>query len=227
MWVQELEYPQIKRGLNQKRKIFNNNPQGLQGVAMNTRREPFNDIRVRKALRHLFNRELMIQKLAFNEYIPMDSMYPGQRLRESRQRERSSTTRRKPLQLLAEAGWKDRDSCGTSRQERQADHPRDRLRGSGIRALLHDLPGGPAQGRHHAESSARHVGDADQAARRASLRHGRCSPIPASTFPEPGSESRIPRWRTRRTPTTSRASRTSAPTRSWRPTRRSSIWRSG
>ena len=46
-WVQELNYPGITRGLNQKRKIFNNNPNGIQGVAMNTRREPYNDVRVR------------------------------------------------------------------------------------------------------------------------------------------------------------------------------------
>src|SRR5207249_3365469 len=50
MWVQELDYDNIKRGLNQKRKIFNANPQGIQGIAINTRREPFDDIRVRKAL---------------------------------------------------------------------------------------------------------------------------------------------------------------------------------
>ena len=76
MWVQELDYDNIKRGLNQKRKIFNHNPNGLQGFAFNTRREPFNDIRVRKAFRHLFNREQMIEKLIFNEYIPMDTAYP-------------------------------------------------------------------------------------------------------------------------------------------------------
>src|SRR5439155_18959128 len=44
MWVQELNYPNIKRGLNQKRKVFNANPNGLQGFAMNTRKEPYNDI---------------------------------------------------------------------------------------------------------------------------------------------------------------------------------------
>ena len=27
-WVQELNYPSIKRGVNQKRKIFNNHPKG-------------------------------------------------------------------------------------------------------------------------------------------------------------------------------------------------------
>ena len=110
-WVQELNYPGIQRGLNQKRKIFNNNPNGIQGVAMNTRREPYNDVRVRKALRHLFNRELMIQKLAFNEYFPMDSMYFGS-VYENPGNEKIKYDPQKALQLLAEAGWKDRDSAG-------------------------------------------------------------------------------------------------------------------
>jgi microcin C transport system substrate-binding protein len=111
MWVQELNYPNIKRGVNQKRKIFNNNPQGVQGVAINTRREPFTDIRVRKALRHLFNRELMIQKLAFNEYIPMDSIFPAS-VYENPGNEKIRYDPQHGLQLLAEAGWKDRDSNG-------------------------------------------------------------------------------------------------------------------
>ena len=111
MWVQELNYPNIKRGLNQKRKIFNNNPNGLQGFAMNTRKEPYNDIRVRRALAHLFNRDLMIQKLIFNEYVPMNSMYPGS-VYENPSNEKVMYDPQKAIQLLTEAGWKDRDSAG-------------------------------------------------------------------------------------------------------------------
>lgn len=111
MWVQELNYPNIKRGLNQKRKIFNNNPQGVQGVAINTRREPFTDVRVRKALRHLFHREVMIEKLAFNEYVPTDSMYAAS-VYENPGNEKIKYDPQRGLQLLAEAGWKDRDSNG-------------------------------------------------------------------------------------------------------------------
>jgi microcin C transport system substrate-binding protein len=111
MWVQELEFPNIGRGLNLKRKIFNNNPQGIQGIALNTRREPYNDIRVRKAVRHLFNREQMIEKLAFNEYIPMDSIYAFS-VYENPDNEKIRYNPQRALELLAEAGWKDRDSAG-------------------------------------------------------------------------------------------------------------------
>ena len=46
-----------------------------QGIAFNTRRQPFNDVRVRKALALLLNRELLIEKLFFNEYVPLNSYY--------------------------------------------------------------------------------------------------------------------------------------------------------
>ena len=111
MWVEELDYPNIKRGLNQKRKIFNHNPQGVQGVAINTRRQPYDDIRVRKALRHLFHREAMIAKLMYNEYLPQDSIYAGS-VYENSNNEKITYDPQKALQLLADAGWKDRDSAG-------------------------------------------------------------------------------------------------------------------
>ena len=67
-WMEELEFDRIQRGLIQKRKIFNHSPQGVQGLAFNMRRVPFDDIRVRKALFHLFNRDQLVEKLMYNEY---------------------------------------------------------------------------------------------------------------------------------------------------------------
>ena len=111
MWIEELNYENIKRGLNQKRKIFNHNPNGVAGLAFNTRREPYSDIRVRKALRHLFNRELMIEKLMFNEYVPLDSFYAGS-VYENPDNEKVKYDPQAAVKLLADAGWKDRDSTG-------------------------------------------------------------------------------------------------------------------
>ena len=222
-WVQELNYPSIKRGLNQKRKIFNNNPNGIQGVAMNTRREPYNDVRVRKALRHLFNRELMIQKLAFNEYFPMDSMYLGS-VYENPGNEKIKYDPQKALQLLAEAGWKDRDSAG-------------RLTADGQPLTLEIVYGTPGFERYFTvyQEDLRKLGITlnlrlvtwetlvklldDQAFQMAldQLHRRGVSRTRRATC--------IRRWPTRRTPTTSPASRTSAPTRSWRRTRRSSTSR--
>lgn len=111
MWVEDLNFANITRGLNQKRKIFNHNPQGIQGVAMNTRREPFNDVRVRKALRHLFNRESMIEKLMYNEYVLVDSMFPSS-VYENANNEKIRYDPQKAMQLLTEAGWSQRDAQG-------------------------------------------------------------------------------------------------------------------
>ena len=111
MWVNELDFDNIKRGVIQKRKIFNHNPQGVQGMAINTRREPFTDVRVREAIRHLFNRESLISSIMFNEYVISDSMYFGS-VNENPNNVKVRFDPQKAVQLLAEAGWKDRDSSG-------------------------------------------------------------------------------------------------------------------
>jgi microcin C transport system substrate-binding protein len=111
MWMQELNFSNITRGLNQKRKIFNQNPVGIQGLAMNTRQEPYKDVRVRLALRHLFNRESMVEKLMFNEYTLIDSMFPASSY-ENPANEKIRYNPQRAIQLLSEAGWKDRDANG-------------------------------------------------------------------------------------------------------------------
>jgi microcin C transport system substrate-binding protein len=111
MWAGELDYENMKRGLNQKRRIYNNYPNGIQGIVLNTRREPFNDIRVRKALRLLFNRESLIEKLMANQYIPMDSVYPGS-IYENPNNEKIRYNPQEAVKLLTEAGWSSRDSSG-------------------------------------------------------------------------------------------------------------------
>jgi microcin C transport system substrate-binding protein len=111
MWVQELNYEQIQRGLQLKRKVFNHNPNGVQGIAMNTRREPFNDIRVRRALRHLFNREQMVEKLMFNEYVMADSIFSGS-IYENPNNEKIRYDPQRAVQLLSDAGWNQRDAAG-------------------------------------------------------------------------------------------------------------------
>lgn len=109
-WVQELDYPNIKRGLNQKRKIYNHKPVGIGGLAMNTRREPYGDTRVRRALGYLYNREAMVQKLMFNEYALIDSFFPASRY-ENPANEKVRYNPERALQLLGEAGWT-RDASG-------------------------------------------------------------------------------------------------------------------
>jgi microcin C transport system substrate-binding protein len=110
-WVEEMNFDRVQRGLVQKRKIFNDAPSGVSGIAFNTRREPFSDIRVRKALTLLQNRDELIKKLFFNEYVPLNSYYAGG-IYENQTNPKNLYDQQAALQLLADAGWKDRDAQG-------------------------------------------------------------------------------------------------------------------
>ncbi len=111
MWVEELDFDRIQRGLIQKRKIFNHSPNGVQGLAFNMRKVPFDDTRVRKALFHLLNREQLIEKLMYNQYQLQHSYYTGS-VYENPDNPKISYDPGLALKLLAEAGWKNRDERG-------------------------------------------------------------------------------------------------------------------
>lgn len=110
-WVEEMNFDRVQRGLIQKRKVFNDNPSGTSGIAFNTRKAPFSDIRVRKALALLMNRDELIKKLFFNEYVPLNSHYAGG-IYENPNNPKNVFDQQAALTLLAEAGWKDRDAQG-------------------------------------------------------------------------------------------------------------------
>jgi len=110
-WVQELNFEDVQRGLVVKRKVHNNYPANRQSLAFNTRRAPWNDVRVRKAFVLLLNRDLLIKTLFFNEYVPQNSHYPGTSY-ENPANPKNEYNPQEALRLLAEAGWKDRDAQG-------------------------------------------------------------------------------------------------------------------
>ena len=111
VWVEEMNFDRVQRGLIQKRRVFNQNPQGIQGFAFNMRRPPYDDLRVRKALTALYNRELMIEKLFYNQYIPQNSYYAGS-VYENPNNPKNPYDPQEALRLLAEAGWTGHDNQG-------------------------------------------------------------------------------------------------------------------
>lgn len=101
----------IQRGLIQKRKIFNDDPQGVSGYVFNMRKPPFDDIRIRKAFFYLFDRDKLIDKLFLNEYQYLNSYYPG-KIYENLNNPVYKYDQEKAVKLLAEAGWSERNDEG-------------------------------------------------------------------------------------------------------------------
>lgn len=115
-WHQEFTpamLPQIAKGWIQKRKVFTHKAHGVSGMAFNMRKPPFDDIRVRKAIALLYNREKMMDKLFFNEYEHLDSFYPLSPY-ENPNNPKIRFNPEEAVGLLEEAGWlqKNRDSEG-------------------------------------------------------------------------------------------------------------------
>jgi len=110
-WATELDFDKIQRGMIQKRKVFNFHADGFQGFAINTRRELFQDARVRQALALLLDRAKMTSTIFYNEYLPINSYYPGTPY-ENPDNPKNAFDPQAALKLLADAGWKDHDSRG-------------------------------------------------------------------------------------------------------------------
>jgi microcin C transport system substrate-binding protein len=113
IWVNETAGERFDRHWIVKQKVANRKPIGFQGFAMNLRRPPFDDVRVRKALCHLLNRARLNSTIMYNQYFLHRSYYedlydaatpcPNESIAFDKERAR---------QLLAEAGWKANPKTG-------------------------------------------------------------------------------------------------------------------
>jgi len=113
-WVKEFlpeQIEQLGKGWIQRKKVYTQKPNGVSGFVFNMREEPFNDIRVRKAFAYLLNREKLIDKLFYNEYLPMHSYYAGS-VYENQENEKIKYDPDTGHRLLAEAGYAQRDAEG-------------------------------------------------------------------------------------------------------------------
>lgn len=76
IWEKKTNFDQVKKGWVVRQRIYNKEPKGFSGVTINLRKPLFQDVKVREALCYLYNRELMNEKLMFNEYFLLNSYYP-------------------------------------------------------------------------------------------------------------------------------------------------------
>jgi len=117
-WVNDTNFPNIQRGLIQKRKIYNKCPQGFNGIAFNMRRAPLNDVRVRNALVLLFNREKLIEQYFYKEYAALDSYFAGS-VYANPSGPKYRYDFEKAVKLLGEAGWKHKTKDGILVKDRK------------------------------------------------------------------------------------------------------------
>ncbi len=110
-WVEELnaeKLDEVKRGLIQKRKIYNFEASGFSGLAFNMREAPFNDIKVRQAFGYLWNIPELNEKLFFNEYAQCVSYFEGTPFANPNNPEPTYNPDT-AIKLLEEAGWKKKE----------------------------------------------------------------------------------------------------------------------
>ena len=110
-WADEMPKEELfQKGWAKRRKVYNDAPQGFSGIAFNMREKPFDDKRVRLAFAHLFNLDKLIEKLFYKEYECLTTYHPGGGWGAANERIKFDPD--KAEQLLAEAGFKDRDADG-------------------------------------------------------------------------------------------------------------------
>ncbi len=111
-WAEELDQVEaVQRGLLLKRKFFTDAPIGTGGIAINMQISDLGDIRIRRALCHLYDRRTMIAKLFFDEYQPLSSYYQGD-IYQNPSNVTIEYDEFKAVELLEEAGWKELNQEG-------------------------------------------------------------------------------------------------------------------
>jgi len=110
-WIERFDFDEYNRGLVLKIRVFNENPNGVSGICFNMRKPPFDDIRIRQAFAYLYDREKYNEKLFYNMYFPVYSFFPGS-VYENPNNPKVNFDLDKAQQLLAEAGWKEKNKDG-------------------------------------------------------------------------------------------------------------------
>ena len=106
VWANQTSGEKYDRNWIVKQGIENRNPVGFQGIALNQRRPPLDDPRVRRALAHLYHREKMNETLMYNAYFLhrsyFEDLYDEAHPCEN---ELIPFDKDRARALLAEAGW--------------------------------------------------------------------------------------------------------------------------
>ena len=110
-WRELEDYEKYKQGLILRREVYNQYPSGLRGICLNMRKPPFDDIRIRKAFAHLFNRTKIIEKLYYDVPAVLDS-YWANSVYENPNNPKVRYDYDEAQRLLSEAGWTEKNADG-------------------------------------------------------------------------------------------------------------------
>lgn len=111
-WAEDIPaLDEVKRGLLVPRKFFTEAPIGTQGLAINMKVPPLDDVRIREALQLLYDRPTMIKKLFYDEYRPLTSYFQGATYANPANQVFPYDEVR-AVELLEQAGWTGKDAEG-------------------------------------------------------------------------------------------------------------------
>jgi len=106
LWINETKGARFSKNWIIKQKVYNYDPVGFQGFAMNLRKPPFNDLRVRKAMAHLIDRRKMNSTLMYNQYFLHKSFHEDLYSKDHQNpNPLFEMDKSKARRLLGEAGW--------------------------------------------------------------------------------------------------------------------------
>ncbi|UCE50977.1 MAG: ABC transporter substrate-binding protein [Desulfobacterales bacterium] len=106
LWVNETKGEKFSKNWVIKQKVYNYHPVGFQGFAMNTRKPPFDDLRVRLAMAHLVDRRKMNSTIMYSQYFMHQSYYEDLYNKDfPNPNTLFEMNKSKARKLLREAGW--------------------------------------------------------------------------------------------------------------------------
>ena len=108
-WNNSYDFPALKKGSVIKEEIKHGRPDRVRGFIFNTRRPPFDDIEVRRALALFFDFDWVNKNLFHEQYKQIDSFYPNTDLAYINPHIRKTEDRRVAMRegdkILQDAGW--------------------------------------------------------------------------------------------------------------------------
>jgi len=110
-WAEETDFEKTQKGWIQKTRMYNNQPEVPSQMAFNLEYPLFQDVRVRKGMMYLYNREYLHDQLFFNQYANKNSYWENS-MYANPDNETITFSPEKGVASLREAGWTEKDSDG-------------------------------------------------------------------------------------------------------------------